>query len=65
MQQIYLKFLNNRDRKNKLTNINSKVVIDFDKVKAPLSENLENFKLIGEIKKGSLLKILIKEILER
>ena len=54
------KFLNDRDGKNKFTNINSKIEIDFNKVKAPLSENLENFKLIGEIKKGQFVKISSK-----
>ncbi len=54
------KFLNNQDRKNKLTNINSKIEIDFNKIKAPMSENLQNFKLIGEIKKGQFIKISSK-----
>ena len=33
MQQIYQNFLNDRDGKNKFTNINSKIEIDFNKVK--------------------------------
>ena len=43
------KFLNNLGGESKFKKINSKIEIDFENVKAPLSEKLENFKLIGEI----------------
>ena len=54
------KFLNNLGGESKFKKINSKIEIDFENVKAPLSEKLENFKLIGEIQKGELVKISSK-----
>ena len=54
------KFLNNQEEKNKLSNISSNIEIDFDNIKAPMSENLQNFKLIGEIDKGQFTKISSK-----
>ena len=43
-----------------LKNINSNIEIDFKNIKVPMSEKLENFKLIGEIKKGQFIKISSK-----
>ncbi len=54
------KFLNNRKGKDILKNINDIIEIDFKNIKAPMSENLSNFKLIGEIKKGQFVKISSK-----
>ena len=54
------KFLNNREGRNKLSNLNSNIEIDFNNIKAPMSEKLQNFKLIGEIKKGQFVKISSK-----
>ena len=49
------KFLNNKG-KNDLPKLNKKVEIDLKNVIAPLSENLKNFKLIGEIERGEFSK---------
>ena len=54
------KFLNNKESENKLTNINSDIEIDFKNIKAPMSEKIQNFKLIGEIKNGEFVKISSK-----
>ncbi len=45
---------------NKFKEINKKIEIDFKNIKIPLSENLKNFKLIGEIKSGKFVKISSK-----
>ena len=36
------------------------IEIDFKNIKVPMSEKLENFKLIGEIKKGKFYKDFVK-----
>ena len=54
------KFLNKESGKNKFNLINSNIEIDFKNIKIPLSENLQNFRLIGEIKKGNFVKISSK-----
>ena len=54
------KFLNNLGGENKFKKLNSKIEIDFENVKVPMSEKLENFKLIGEIQKGEFVKISSK-----
>ena len=54
------KFLNNKNKENIFKKFSSGIEIDFKNVKAPLSEKLENFKLIGEIKKGEFTKISSK-----
>ncbi len=54
------KFLSNKSKENIFKKISSSIEIDFKNVKAPLSEKLENFKLIGEIKKGEFIKISSK-----
>ena len=53
------KLFNNQDN-NKYKNINNFIEIDFKKIKAPFSEQLENFKLIGKIEKGKFVKISSK-----
>ncbi len=54
------KFLRNQTNKNNFKNLNSNVEIDFENIKAPMSENLKNFKLLGKIKKGQFVKISSK-----
>ncbi len=54
------KFLNNKKEENKLKNISNSIVIDFKNIKVPMSESLQDFKLIGEIKKGKFVKISSK-----
>ena len=53
------KVLNNSS-KSDLPNLSKKVEIDFKNIIAPLSENLKNFKLIGEIERGKFSKISSK-----
>ena len=55
-----VKFYNNQGNENNLETINSPIEIDFKNIKAPMSEKLENFKLIGEIKRGQFTKISSK-----
>ena len=55
-----VKSLQNDKKENKFKEINSKIEIDFKNIKIPLSENLENFKLLGEIKNGQFVKISSK-----
>ena len=54
------KFFNTQKRNNNYNHINSNIEIDFKNIKAPLSEKLQNFRLIGEIKKGKFIKITSK-----
>ena len=54
------KFLNKQADENKLQKINKNIEIDFKKIKAPMSEMLQNFRLIGEIQKGKFVKISSK-----
>ncbi len=54
------KILSQETGKNKFTNINKDIIIDFTNVLAPLTENLQNFKLIGKIEKGKFTKISSK-----
>ena len=54
------KLLNQRDKSYNFKKINTNIEIDFRNIKAPLSEKLENFRLIGEIKKGEFVKISSK-----
>ncbi len=51
---------NNQNENNTLENLNSDIEINFKNVKIPMSENLQNFKLLGEIQKGKLVKITSK-----
>jgi hypothetical protein len=55
-----VKFLNKQVDENKLQKINSNIEIDFKKIKAPTSEMLQNFRLLGEIQKGKFVKISSK-----
>ena len=54
------KLLNQKDKSYNFKKINTNIEIDFINIKAPLSEKLENFRLIGEIKKGKFIKISSK-----
>ena len=54
------KLLNQKSKKNNFKKINTNIEIDFINIKAPLSEKLKNFRLIGEIKKGKFTKISSK-----
>ena len=54
------KFFSKQVGENKFKKVNSNIEIDFKNVKLPMSENLKNFKLIGEIKKGQFIKISSK-----
>ena len=54
------KLLSSQRKKIKLTQINEQIEIDFKDIKAPLSEKLENFRLIGKIQKGKFVKISAK-----
>ena len=54
------KLLNQQGKDNNYKKVNTNIEIDFINIKAPLSEKLENFRLIGEIKKGKFTKISSK-----
>ena len=54
------KLLNQKNKNYNFKKINTNIEIDFRNIKAPLSEKLENFRLIGEIKKGEFIKISSK-----
>ncbi len=54
------KFFSNKGNKNNFERLNSKIEINFENVNAPLSEKLQNFNLLGEIKKGQFIKISSK-----
>tara|TARA_A100001015_G_scaffold242824_1_gene277548 strand:- start:653 stop:2824 length:2172 start_codon:yes stop_codon:yes gene_type:complete len=54
------KFLSKQSGENKLKKINKYIEIDFTNVTVPMSEKLQNFKLIGEIKNGKFVKISSK-----
>ncbi len=54
------KFLSEKNNKNIFSKINKIIEIDFENIKAPVSEKLENFRLIGEIQKGKFVKISSK-----
>ena len=54
------KILSKESKNNRFTNINKEIVIDFSNVTAPLAENLQNFKLIGNIEKGKFIKMSSK-----
>ena len=55
-----LKFLSDQSGENKFKKLNSEIEIDFKNIKVPMSEKLQNFKLLGEIKKGNFVKISSK-----
>ena len=54
------KVFGNQRKKNKFQKIDSAIEIDFKNINVPMSESLQNFKLIGEIKKGQFVKISSK-----
>ena len=54
------KLLKQQGKSNNFKRINTNIEIDFINIKAPLSEKLENFRLIGKIKKGKFIKISSK-----
>ena len=54
------KLFNQQGKSKKFENINTDIEIDFQTIKVPLSEKLENFRLVGEIKKGKFIKISSK-----
>ncbi len=54
------KSLDSNNSKNQFKNLNGNIEIDFKNVKIPMSEKLENFKLIGEIERGKFTKISSK-----
>jgi len=54
------KVLNKRNRENRFQKIDSDIEIDFRSINIPMSEKLQNFKLIGEIKNGQFVKISSK-----
>ena len=54
------KLLRNQKNKNNFNNLNSDIEIDFKNIKAPMSEQLKNFKLLGKIQKGQFVKISSK-----
>ena len=55
-----VKFLSKQGSENKLQKLNGNIEIDFKEMKAPMSEKIKNFKLIGEIKKGKFIRISSK-----
>ena len=54
------KFFIKQDGDNIFKKLSSNIEIDFKSIKVPMSEKLQNFKLIGEIKKGQFVKISSK-----
>ncbi len=54
------KFLSKQTEGKIFKKINSQIEIDFNNIKAPMSERLENFKLLGEIQAGKFVKISSK-----
>ena len=46
--------------KSRFDKISRDIEIDFKNIKVPMSENLQNFKLLGEIKNGQFIKISSK-----
>ena len=52
-----IKTFNNQSNANKFKNINKDIEVNFNNIQLPMSEKLQNFKLLGEIKEGNLLKI--------
>ncbi len=55
-----VKIFDEQSDKNNYQNINGNIEIDFKNIKVPMSEKLENFKLIGELEKGKFIKISSK-----
>ena len=54
------KFFKEQNNENKYQELNSNIEIEFKNIKLPMSEVIQNFRLIGEIKKGKFVKISSK-----
>ena len=54
------KFLNKNSQKNNFKNLSKNIEINLENVKAPLSKNLTNFRLIGYLDRGKFIKISSK-----
>ena len=54
------KFFSNQNKENRFQKFNSDIEIDFKNINVPMSEKLQNFKLLGEIKNGQFVKISSK-----
>ena len=54
------KFFKNQSEGSRFNKISRDIEIDLKNIKVPMSENLQNFKLLGEIKKGQFTKISSK-----
>jgi len=54
------KIFSKKSKEKRFSKINSAIEIDFKNINVPMSESLQNFKLIGEIKKGQFVKISSK-----
>ena len=54
------KILNQSTNSNIISKVNKDIMIDIKDIKAPLSEKLRNFKLIGKIENGKFTKISSK-----
>ncbi len=54
------KNLRNQGEENKFKKISSNIEIDFKNILVPMSKELKNFKLIGEIERGQFVKISSK-----
>ena len=54
------KFIKEKSDKNLIQGLTNEIDVDFNNIKIPMSEKLENFKLIGEIKNGKFTKISAK-----
>ena len=54
------KFFKEENNENKYQKLNSNIEIEFKNIKLPMSEVIQNFRLIGEIKKGKFVKITSK-----
>ena len=53
-------FIDKKNDESEFNEINGNVEIDFKNIKVPLSEKLNDFRLIGEIQKGKFVKISSK-----
>ena len=54
------KIFNESKGENIFNKIDSEIEIEFKNIKVPMSEDLQNFKLIGEVQKGQFVKITSK-----
>ncbi len=54
------KFFDKREGGKDFKDLNKSIEIDFKNIKAPVSEEIQNFRLIGIIEKGKFVKIIAK-----